>query len=146
MQICCLALLRRCSWSSICRGATLWGLEHSLQTPAPNKTVISRIARYSYGLICSQPFEESKHLVSDKFRGKKGDWRADNQMIWFLRRGDSVKVGQHIHKSRSAYISAKSPGNGIHQESSVLYYSTDEKAPTRWNSSKSFATDIERIR
>lgn len=38
------------AWSSICRGATLWGLENSdHQNVKSDKTVTSRLARYSYG-------------------------------------------------------------------------------------------------
>lgn len=38
------------AWSSICRGATLWGLENSdHQNVQSDKTVTSRLARYSYG-------------------------------------------------------------------------------------------------
>ncbi len=76
-------------WSSICRGATLWGLEHSQLTAAvkDNPTVTSRLSRYSYGLQVATPYDPSKHLVQDRFYDKVvGTYKADNQMDWLLKR------------------------------------------------------------
>ena len=76
-------------WSSICRGATLWGLEHSELTAAvnDNPTITSRLSRYSYGIVVSVPYDPSKHLVQDRFHDAvEGIDRAANQMQWFLKR------------------------------------------------------------
>lgn len=75
-------------WSSICRGATLWGLEHSELTSVISRpTVISRISRYSYGLRFSHLFNPKEHLLEDKYLDvADGKYRADNQMTWLLKR------------------------------------------------------------
>ena len=71
-------------WSSICRGATLWGLEHSSFTmPSP---ISSRISRYSYGMTSSPIYDPTKHLEEDKYLDVEGKYRARRQMTWLLRR------------------------------------------------------------
>ena len=75
------------SWSSICTGATLWGLENSSDNALSRRTVQSRISRHSYGLCCAHPFDKIKgHLEVDRVRGTKGEWRAREQMGWLLRK------------------------------------------------------------
>lgn len=76
-------------WSSICRGATLWGLEHSQLTATinDNPTVTSRLSRYSYGIVMTPLYDPYKHLVQDRFYDKvEGTARARDQMDWFLKR------------------------------------------------------------
>jgi len=76
----------------------MWGLEHS--TPAarlerlgsrsskeelPKVTVVTRIARYSYGVAVSWPFEPGKHVLSDKvWDPASNSWKADNQVYWLI--------------------------------------------------------------
>jgi len=75
------------SWSSICTGATLWGLENSSGNALSRGTVQSRISRHSYGLCFALPFDKTKgHLEVDRVRGTKGEWRAREQMGWLLRK------------------------------------------------------------
>ena len=87
-------------WSSVCRGATLWGLEHPYESIAPNSlvpnaspfsvntsTVTSRISRYSYGMSLSVPYDQRRHLIQDVYRDEKtGLVMAKQQMTWLLRR------------------------------------------------------------
>lgn len=79
-------------WSSICRGATLWGLEHSelrkvTAAVSNNPTITSRLSRYSYGLTYSEPYDSSKHLIQDRFYDEiEGIYRAAHQMEWLLKR------------------------------------------------------------
>lgn len=87
-------------WSSVCRGATLWGLEHPnesitsislLSNPstftANEPTVTSRISRYSYGLSFSVPYNERRHLIHDAYKDEKtGLTMAKQQMTWLLKR------------------------------------------------------------
>lgn len=65
------------SWSAICRGAVMKGLGHDL--------VINHVAKYNYGVSCSEPFVEGKHLQEDRaFHELRRIWVARNQMDWFL--------------------------------------------------------------
>jgi hypothetical protein len=74
-------------WSSICRGAAMWGLEHSEHTPTARKTVSTRLARYSYGMAISTPFDPKIHLMEDRILDQsEGIFRANNQMKWLLKR------------------------------------------------------------
>ena len=76
-------------WSSICRGATLWGLEHSKLTTTinDNPTITSRLSRYSYGIPMSEVYDSSKHIIQDRYFHKiKGIYMARNQMKWLLQR------------------------------------------------------------
>ena len=76
---------QNCSWSSVCIGATMWGLENSEQSTA--NTVNSRLARQSYGQCLSVPFDATKgHQASDRFRNERGSWLAKEQMKWLLRK------------------------------------------------------------
>lgn len=77
-----------CRWSSICRGATLWGLEHSdLPSVTGSPTVVSRLSRYSYGMAFSQVYDHKKHLLQDRYMDTaEGIYRANGQMTWLLRR------------------------------------------------------------
>jgi hypothetical protein len=69
------------SWSSICRGATMWGLENKKEEK--QRTVIERLARRHYGFWIATPFNESKHDVAHKYKHSDGSWRCD-VMDWKL--------------------------------------------------------------
>ena len=65
----------------------MWGLEHSEHLTTTKKTVSSRLARYSYGIVVCQPFDSSKHLLEDRImHPSKGVWYANNQMLWLIKR------------------------------------------------------------
>jgi hypothetical protein len=65
----------------------MWGLEHSEHTPNARKTVSARLARYSYGIPVSVPFNPKVHLQGDRILDNaEGIWRANNQMKWLLKR------------------------------------------------------------
>lgn len=68
----------------------MWGLEHSSHfngTQPPQKTVIAHIARYSYGISCRTSFKPLVHKPEDRVWSDAHDeYRADNQMIWLIRR------------------------------------------------------------
>lgn len=68
----------------------MWGLEHSTHfngVRRPQKTVAARIARYSYGIACRTLFDPSVHKVEDRvWSDADNDYRADNQMMWLIRR------------------------------------------------------------
>lgn len=100
--------LMRNRWSSICRGATLWGLEHidagidgnsasvSPQAflPAYSPTVTSRLSRHSYGMSFSVPYDQQKHLLQDLYQDEKtGLFMAKGQMTWLLKRVRHIPWG-----------------------------------------------------
>ncbi|KAF2624867.1 actin-like ATPase domain-containing protein [Macroventuria anomochaeta] len=119
-------------WSAICRGATMWGLEHSQQNPSPRRTVKSRIARYSYGIVCTLPFDESKgHLLRDRIRGSRGEWRAANQMSWMLKKGEKVEEGRHIHQPLTQVVPVNLEGTGMYNLWNALWYCADDEPPER---------------
>lgn len=73
------------AWSSICRGATLWGLENSdHQNLKSNKTVTSRLARYSYGNCWNALYDSRIHQEQDRIQGVDGVVRAKDQMNWVV--------------------------------------------------------------
>jgi hypothetical protein len=115
----------------------MWGLEHSHQNPARRKTVKSRIARYSYGVRCTLPFDHSKgHLPQDRFMNVKGEWRANNQMIWKLRKGDTVEEGREFHVELQEHVQANFLDTGVWNSSSTLYYCAENVPPSRSENSK----------
>lgn len=49
--------------------------------------VRSRISRASYGVVCQEDFDDSKHLAEDKFwDDEQQSWKAKNQMKWLVRK------------------------------------------------------------
>lgn len=74
------------SWSSICRGATLWGLENSSFLNSANRTIAARIARYSYGYCAGTRFDPLRHAIEDQYYNKRGELYARQQMFWFIQR------------------------------------------------------------
>ena len=145
-------------WSSICRGATLWGLEHSditynISTP----TVVSRIARYSYGMALSHIYDPAKHLPEDVYLDTaEGVYRAKDQMNWLLKRvrrctppkhaltnahtpaqGEEVEEGRVLRASLYHNVEVGWKDSGIRQFSTNLLYCEEAKPPTRKTSGRS---------
>jgi len=95
-------------WSAICRGATEWGLEHvKAVTTSPlrtNKTVVSRLSRYSYGVVANQLFDPKVHKLSERYLEEAtGKWRADSQMKWFLKRVSHDAVSETTNSATIPY-------------------------------------------
>lgn len=78
-------LFQRYSWTAVCRGAAIRGLEQSDGTT--ESAICSRIARASYGTMCNViPWSEKEHSIQDR------EWcpiarvyMAADQASWFLR-------------------------------------------------------------
>ncbi|KAI0201632.1 hypothetical protein F4808DRAFT_469316 [Astrocystis sublimbata] len=80
-------------WTAICRGAALVGAGSSSANDDHLPKVESRIARLSYGLVYTQMFDPKRHDRRDLFWDDiRGEWRADNQMQWVVRRGENVST------------------------------------------------------
>jgi hypothetical protein len=115
----------------------MWGLENSASNPASKKTVVSRIARYSYGVTFASPYDESKgHLVQDRRRGPRGEWRAINQMGWLLEKGDKVEEGRVLHIRLTANVQVSMLSSGMKYFSDELFYCADDEPPSRREVSK----------
>lgn len=97
-------------WSSICRGATMWGQAHLLreaqrcqrdsssskQPPLPPRLmspmVKKRLARGNYGFALAEPFDEMKHDPRDRVKNDLlGDFQAVRQMKWVVKRVSTVQ-------------------------------------------------------
>ncbi|KAK4079305.1 hypothetical protein Trihar35433_410 [Trichoderma harzianum] len=82
-------------WTAVCRGAAIRGLEKSDNTA--DSVIYSRIARASYGTMCNVPWCEGKHDGRDKeFCPITEEDIAADQTSWFLRIGDTMKVGRSM--------------------------------------------------
>ena len=93
-------------WSSICRGATLWGLEHSQRAQERKipPTVKSRIARYSYGIRMDMPFDSTKHTELDRAPDSSGRNVAKDQMFWLLEKVSSPKPGEIMELTYGPFL------------------------------------------
>ena len=138
-------------WSSICRGATLWGLEHSdLTSLTSTPTVVSRLSRYNYGMAFSQIYDPSRHLLQDMYMDPaEGVYRARGQMIWLLRRvrqpkrpttlvrmltatqGEEVEEGRVLDTSCINTVEVGFRDSGVRQFTTNLWYNEENKPPTR---------------
>ncbi|TVY70460.1 Heat shock 70 kDa protein 12B [Fusarium oxysporum f. sp. cubense] len=86
-------------WTAICRGAVVNGISHVLE-PSLGVRIDSRIARCSYGVCFTDAFVPNRHRVRDKvWSEERQEWRADNQMKWFLREGNNVYTKRPIRSS-----------------------------------------------
>ncbi|KAI1423137.1 hypothetical protein F5Y12DRAFT_759014 [Xylaria sp. FL1777] len=79
-------------WTAICRGATI-SRASELSSTDKQSLVKSRIARLNYGWTYHVPFEYGVHKQQDKFWSHDlGEWRANNQMQWVIKRGDDISL------------------------------------------------------
>ena len=125
---------RKIRWSLACRSATIWVLQQSQPDRVPSATSpisVLRTARYHNSTRCSLPFDESRgHSDQDRVRGPRGEWRADNQMILLLRKGETIEDGRDIHQklphdARSGVLEKE-----VYRTSGTLYYCADYEPPT----------------
>ncbi|KAI1123685.1 hypothetical protein F5Y10DRAFT_285795 [Nemania abortiva] len=99
------------AWSTICRGACLWGLEQPLSMKSTDgspwssgsgatvqaglETIAARISKYSYGILFMEPFDPKKHELRDQcVHPATGRLMATNQIHWMLKRGETYHVGK----------------------------------------------------
>ncbi|KAL4917369.1 hypothetical protein BDW62DRAFT_183956 [Aspergillus aurantiobrunneus] len=92
--------------TAICQGAVYKGFlsasdgsgtEHTGYGIAAPISVTSTISRTSVGIIYHAPFDPSKHLEEDRaWYPDEGEYRANNQINWYLRRGDNVSTTDPI--------------------------------------------------
>lgn len=162
----CWYILTNCRWSAICRGATVWGLEHvdamRISPGRTNLTVTSRLSRYSYGFSVMTPFEYGKHLPSDLYYDPiEGLELAKHQMKWLLKRvshstyrwteailtyfqGQEIKDGAELETSVYQSIQVGFWDFGKRPFEKKLLFSSDEIPPTRVTECKSMILPSQR--
>ncbi|KAL4790417.1 hypothetical protein BDV19DRAFT_402038 [Aspergillus venezuelensis] len=92
--------------TAICRGAIYKGFLHLSESNNANQqgrsdyrsiAVVSTIARISIGTVVWRDFRESKDLEEDRMWDyNKEKWRANNQMLWYICKGDDVSTKDRV--------------------------------------------------
>ncbi|RTE80896.1 hypothetical protein BHE90_004615 [Fusarium euwallaceae] len=87
--------------TAICQGAVCKAFADGGEGEAHKPiAVTSTICRASYGCDYHDPFDKKKHLKKDKvWHDNLGEWRAENQMRWYLKRGESVSNTEKVSHS-----------------------------------------------
>ncbi|CAG8962469.1 hypothetical protein HYFRA_00014199 [Hymenoscyphus fraxineus] len=120
------------AWSSICRGATLAGLEGIGGALGRPPKVVSRIARYSYGFAVSTLFDPSEHLPEDRYLCEsEGVYRANNQMMWILEIGDNMEEGRKLTRGIYHSVQVGFWDSGDRKFSTKLYCCEEANPPSR---------------
>lgn len=115
----------------------MWGLDNPRDKTTKTKWVLSRIARFNYGLCYNIPFNEGAgHLKRDRIRSPNGNLLAKNQMIWLIRKGQVIEEGRTLNPELRRPIQASFFGTGTREFSDTLYYCEDDKPPTRFEDGK----------
>lgn len=87
-------------WVSVCKGATIWGLQHSERQLGCNVAprVRSRVAQYSYGVRINTPFDFNLHWdqQADAEIDESGSLVMKDQMEWLIKRGDRLEQGNRV--------------------------------------------------
>ncbi|KAJ4418730.1 hypothetical protein N0V82_005403 [Gnomoniopsis sp. IMI 355080] len=78
-------------WSAICRGAVIHGMTVEKVDSPLSVEIRSRVARASYGIVCREAWDPTKHSIEDKiFDPQQQLWKATNQMKWLINEGDDL--------------------------------------------------------
>lgn len=112
------------SWSAICRGAVLKGMNDA--------TVINHISKYHYGIRYEDIFDNRKHNEADKFWDMvECKWKANDQMRWYISRGDNIsKTDPIVHH----WYRVITDEEQLEEVTTMIHYCTAETAPKTLNS------------
>ncbi|KAH7273994.1 hypothetical protein B0J15DRAFT_567509 [Fusarium solani] len=114
-------------WTAICRGAVVHELSKQNFSADSSVKVEARIARMSYGISHNSPFDDLKHLQTDKYWcDKERKYKARNQMTWFLKEGDDITSRRPV---RHSFYRLFSESVGYVTED--IYCSASYPAPSR---------------
>ncbi|KAL4864901.1 hypothetical protein BDV12DRAFT_200620 [Aspergillus spectabilis] len=124
--------------TAICQGAVYKGfLDGSCDSSGAQQngygitapiTVTSTISRTSLGVVYHTPFDPAKHLDEDKaWYPDEGEWRANNQIEWYLKRGDNVST-THPLRHNFYRLYRRDFGGSFAVE---LFESEEQDAPSR---------------
>ncbi|KAI1022675.1 hypothetical protein LB503_000738 [Fusarium chuoi] len=112
-------------WTAICRGAVVHGITNYGLSATLGVTVGARVARNSYGVRFSTEFDPQKHRRCDKYWSEEEqEWRASNQMQWFLREGDNMLAKKPVRHRYHRLYSEK-----IGQISETIYICSELPPP-----------------
>ncbi|KAH6859112.1 hypothetical protein BKA58DRAFT_473205 [Alternaria rosae] len=128
--------------TAICRGAVFKGFldgvcKGDLTTPSGDilETPImisSTVSRASFGSVFRSTFDATEHLQEDKvWSSEELEWKADNQMRWYLKRGENVSKKDPV-QSKFYKLHRTDPGRDLTIE---FFQCHDRDAPTRRTSS-----------
>ncbi|OTB06206.1 hypothetical protein M426DRAFT_55720 [Hypoxylon sp. CI-4A] len=91
--------------TSISRGAVFKGFLNSHEDDEADQrklsiapiSVMSTISRANFGTEFQTPFDGNRHLEKDKrWDPIREEWMADNQMHWYIRKGDDVSKSEPV--------------------------------------------------
>ncbi|KAF5601485.1 mitochondrial-type heat shock 70 [Fusarium subglutinans] len=115
-------------WSAICRGAVVHGITNHGLSATLGVTVGARVARNSYGVRFGCKFDPQKHRQCDKhWSEQRQEWRAGNQMEWFLREGDNMLTKKPVRQSYERLYTEK-----IGQIFETIHISSEFPPPKAW--------------
>ncbi|KAI8684417.1 hypothetical protein NCS57_00107800 [Fusarium keratoplasticum] len=128
-------------WTAICRGAVVHELSKQNLSVDIGVRVEARIARMSYGVTNSSPFDDFKHLQTDKYWCEMEQrYKAHNQMTWFLKEGDDITNKRPVRHSFYQLYSGPvgSVKNDIHCSASYPVpsrndHTVERLCTIRWN-------------
>ncbi|KAK4199934.1 hypothetical protein QBC40DRAFT_307057 [Triangularia verruculosa] len=90
-------------WTAICRGAVIHGAS-SKRLSCFAVDVQARVSRASYGIVRDVPWNAEIHDPAHKiFKEAVQDWRAKDQVRWFLKVGDLVTPHKRFMRSLRKY-------------------------------------------
>ncbi|KAM0365519.1 hypothetical protein HYE67_008802 [Fusarium culmorum] len=83
----------------------------------------------SYGILYSTPFIPGKHKKKDQFWcSKENEWKATNQMEWFLKEGDDISEKRSVHHDYYRLVE-----DATVTTSNQIYCSTTFPPPRRYD-------------
>ncbi|TRX93941.1 hypothetical protein FHL15_005019 [Xylaria flabelliformis] len=117
--------------TAICRGAVFKGFLEELseelsEEPGPSIRIASTISRASYGIKFRAPFRKHKHLEIDKkWNWIEGRWEANNQMDWYLTRGQEVHKLKPVRRSFYNFVEKASFDGTM----TIWFYQCEDEVP-----------------
>ncbi|KAF5713871.1 hypothetical protein FMUND_7702 [Fusarium mundagurra] len=118
-------------WTAICRGAVVQGLVRHNPLANLGVEVETRVARMSYGIKCRTPFVEGHHNEADKLWSHVyQNYRAENQMAWFLKEGEDISEKRCVLQSYVRYLQVPS-----FQGHESIYCTASRTPPDRYGDS-----------
>ncbi|KAK9438890.1 Heat shock protein Hsp70 [Metarhizium brunneum] len=125
-------------WVAICRGAVIHGITSLGLSECLDVKVETRIARMSYGVMISQPFNPELHSPEDRcINACTLKPMATNQMEWLLRKGTDLSA---TTSTRHEYFYTFK--GAIGQVSEEFYISASSEPPSREDQSVSVLCEV----
>ncbi|KAG7294155.1 hypothetical protein NEMBOFW57_004223 [Staphylotrichum longicolle] len=122
--------------TAICRGAIFKGFLDRPSTATnggmvPPVNVASVIARQSVGVVYRPEFVAGVHPDIDKWwDDMRGMWLADNQISWYIKKGDEIVLAKPIRRSFCHYFETKDQFDA-HSFTQPIVRCSDDHPPSR---------------